>query len=292
MIAVNFSVDFELAWGDLARAACDTDFRRRVDTGSSNVARILEILEAFAIPSTWGIVAACCIPDMDRLQGIAPALFDAVRDPLSELRRSCEGWRGMLFRPDLVKAVAASRLVEVGSHGFLHLTPRTASSDTFVEDVRVSVRLLEETLQRPVASFIPPRNYFWPDRAFAGTGIHFVRHTAVLFLYQYSDPGRGAKAARLWNDLVSPVANEDADGGKVWFAFLRTDRGDAVWRRQLALLRNLVEHREGSLFCYTHPHNLDTAVSLARFGQFCDMVSSAQQRDLVGYRPFLRHVAA
>jgi peptidoglycan/xylan/chitin deacetylase (PgdA/CDA1 family) len=292
VIAVNFSVDFELAWGDLSRAGRDAEFRRKVEAGSSNVPQVLEILETHQIPSTWGIVAACCVSDVDQLQRIAPPLLESAHGALNELQQSCEGWRGLLFRPDLVRSVAASSLVDVGSHGFLHLTPRSASSEMFAEDVRISIRLLQDTVRGPVVSFIPPRNYFWPDQVYAGTGVHFVRHTPRIFLYQYSDPRRGAKFARLWNDLVSPVATEDANGAKAWFVFLRTDRGDAVWRRQRSLLHDLVERREGSLFCYTHPHNLDTAVSLARFGEFCEMVSSARQRERVAYRSFLRQVAA
>lgn len=291
MIAFNLSVDFELAWGDLARASRDGEFRCRVKTGIANTPKLLEILETHGVRSTWGTVGAMCAAELEDLRAIAPRPFESILGDLEQFRRSCATWSDMLCQPEIVKAVAAAPLVEVASHGLLHLTPRNASPEVFAEDVRISVRVLEETVRRHVVSFIPPQNYFWPNETYAGSGVRFVRHTPRVFGYSYSDPRRGAKVARLWNDLVSPVADEDAEGGKVWLAFLRMDRGAAVWRRQFAMLRRLIDGGRGSLFCYMHPHNLDSPAALSHFANFCAAVSAARDRNVVGYRPFLRRVS-
>jgi len=232
-----------------------------------------------------------CAAEPGDLQAIAPRPLESIQGDLEQFRRSCTTWSGMLFQPEVVKAVAACPLVEVASHGLLHLTPRNASPEVFAEDVRISVRVLEETVRRHVISFIPPQNYFWPNETYARSGVRFVRHTPRVFGYSYSDPRRGAKVARLWNDLVRPAEDEDAEGEKVWLAFLRLDRGATVWRRQFAMLRRLIDGGRGSLFCYTHPHNLDSPAPLSHFAEFCAAVAAASEREVLGHRPFLRRVS-
>ena len=156
-------------------------------------------------------------------------------------------------------------------------------------DVAASVARLRG-LGRDVDSFIPPQNYFWPDEAFVGTGIRYVRHTPHVCGYAYSDPRRPAKFVRLWNDLVSPVSYADAREPPVRLLFLRIDRGARLWERQLRMIRRLLTSGAGSLYCFSHPHNLDSAPLVHRFTQLCEAVGEAATAGTLTFCKFFRQL--
>jgi hypothetical protein len=118
-----------------------------------------------------------------------------------------------------------------------------------------------------------------------------VRHSPRVFGYSYSDPRLPAKLSRLWNDLVRPAWYTDASRGASRLLFLRHDRGAAIWEGQLRLLRRILSRGSGSVFCFTHPHNLDTPAMVDRFAQFCDLIAELQARGHLSFTRFARELA-
>jgi peptidoglycan/xylan/chitin deacetylase (PgdA/CDA1 family) len=288
MIRFNLSVDFELGWGDLRRVTHDAAFRQRVLKGLEQTPAILAALARSGIPSTWGVVGACCAGSIEELRERAPAAFSAVGLQLATLTQRRHACREVLFCRDAVAAIAQSAQVELASHGFLHLVPTMLPLAVLQSDVAASVASLRTFCAGALESFIPPQNYHWPDEAFVGSSMRYVRHTPSVGGYEYSDPRKPAKVLRLWNDLVRPVGYANRDGESAWLLFLRIDRGARLWEAQLRLIRRLLVCSEGSLYCFTHPHNLDSAVLVRRFGQLCEAIGEAAGRGAVTFTRFFR----
>lgn len=292
MVAFNLSIDFELGWGDLRRVACDDAFLQRVLKGLEQTPAILAALSESGIPSTWGVVGACCADSLEELQARAPGAYPVVEPQLAILAERRPGYRELLFCPEAVRAIGRAAQVELASHGFLHLVPTALALPVLQCDVAASVTSLQGFGSRPLASFIPPQNYDWPDEAFIATGLRYVRHTPRVGGYAYSDPGKPAKFARLWNDLVRPVRHRPRDGDSARLLFLRIDRGRALWETQLRLIRRLLVSGSDSLYCFSHPHNLDSGPLIRRFAQLCEVVAEAAQRGAVTFGKFSREVPA
>lgn len=286
MISVNFSMDFELAWGDLRRATRDDAFYARVLGGRAFTEKVLARLEHHSIPSVWGIVGACCSSSLDELRSAAPTAYAEVAGQLDDLQSRRPDFAEVLFCPDLVRRIAASPLVEIGSHGFLHLLPVGLNPAVLREDVLASVNALQRVTGRQLASFIPPQNFEWPDAAFTHSGIRFIRHTPKVFGYAYSDARVPAKLSRLWNDFVLPTRHHSALGRNAKLLFLRIDRGAALWRAQKSLIRRLLDDERGSVYFFSHPHNLDTQLILDRFEEFCGLVAQARAAGGLAFAPF------
>jgi peptidoglycan/xylan/chitin deacetylase (PgdA/CDA1 family) len=290
MIAANFSMDFELGWGDLRRVTHDDAFYARVVGGRILTERVLSLLERYSIPSVWGIVGACCASNLDSLRNAAPAAYQCVAADLEDLRRIRPGYAEVLFCPDLVRRIASSPLVEIGSHGFLHLYPLGLDPEVLRSDVQASVEALRSATGRNAVSFIPPQNFEWPEAAFEGSGIRFIRHTPSVLGFAYSDARAPAKLSRLWNDFVLPTSQRGSDGRDAKLLFLRLDRGDALWRAQKMLMRRLLASGRRTIFFYSHPHNLDTPALLQRFEEFCEIIATARERDGLAFAPFAKEV--
>lgn len=290
MIAFNLSVDFELGWGDLDRLAYDDVFYRRVVCGSERSQSVIELLSQRGIPSTWGVVGGCCCSSVDELREAVPQAFFVVDRQLEALTRRRVVYSEVLFCPDKVEAIARSSLIELGSHSFTHLVPTGLQASILQDDVAASVRVLSNLAGRSIVSFIPPKNYHWPDEAFNQSSIKFVRHTPDVYGQPYSDPHIRAKAARLWNDFVRPADHFSSTGERVRLCFLRVDRGRLLWEAQLLMLRRLLASGNGSLFCYIHPHNLDTSLFVQRFLDLCDVIEESKGKGKLVYRKFFREL--
>ncbi len=289
MLAFNLSIDFELGWGELHRLATDDRFYGRVVAGLAQTPQILAVLARNRIPSTWGVVAACCASSVEELRGNAPTAFRVVEGQLVALAARRRSYGEALFCADAVATISRTAGVTLASHGFLHLLPVGVATSVLQSDVATSVTRLRG-LGGDVDSFIPPQNYYWPDEAFVGTSIRYVRHTPHICGYAYSDPRRPAKFARLWNDLVSPVSYADARERPVRLLFLRFDRGRRVWERQLGMIRRLLGAGDGSLYCFSHPHNLDSAPLVRRFMQLCEAVGEAANAGRLNFCKFFRQL--
>jgi peptidoglycan/xylan/chitin deacetylase (PgdA/CDA1 family) len=286
VLTFNLSIDFELGWGELTRAAHDDRFYRRVVGGLEHTPQIL--LALTGIPSTWGVVAGCCAESVDELQARVPAAFHLVGPQLAALAQRRRAYREVLFCADAVRTIGRSAGVELASHGFLHLLPAGVPTAVLRSDVTASVAALRG-LAGSIESFIPPQNYEWPDEALVGTGIRYVRHTPIVCGYAYSDPRKAAKLARLWNDLVKPVSYGDGER-PVRLLFLRIDRGARLWERQLRMIRRLLSSRAGSLYCFSHPHNLGSAPLVCRFAQLCEAVGEAAAAGRLTFGRFFRQL--
>lgn len=286
MLAFNLSIDFELGWGELTRVAHDDRFYRRVVRGLERTPQILAALRS--IPSTWGVVAGCCAASLEELQARAPDAFHVVEPQLAALAQRRRAYRDVLFCADVVRAIGRAADVELASHGFLHLLPAGVPTVVLRSDVAASVVSLRGIASN-LDSFIPPQNYDWPDEALIGTGIRYVRHTPVVCGYAYSDPRRAAKFARLWNDLVSPVSHGGSEH-PARLLFLRIDRGARLWERQLRLIRRLLSSEVGSLYLFSHPHNLDAAHLVRRFTQLCEVIGEAAAAGRLTFSKFFRQL--
>jgi peptidoglycan/xylan/chitin deacetylase (PgdA/CDA1 family) len=255
--------------------------------GLARTRDVIALLEQRGIASTWGVVGGCCCASLDELRDRAPRAFPMVSGRLdAALRARPDSEWQILFCPEMVDAIAGSNVIEVGSHGFLHLVPNGVPAAVLRDDVAASVEVLRARTGKDVQSFIPPQNYHWPDEAFAGTGIEYVRHTPVVLGYPYSDPRSPAKFARLFNDFVRPVPH----GGVAKLLFLRIDRGARLWNAQLQLIRRLIEAGDGAVYCFSHPHNLDSDEVLARFTELCDVLAQARDKGELRFRRFFREL--
>lgn len=292
MIAFNLSVDFELAWGDLERVAHDDAFYQRVVSGLEHTRSVIDVLDRRGIPSTWGVVGACSCSSLEELRDHAPQAFGVVEKQLETLMQRRPAYLDVLFCPDTVKQIAKSSVIELGSHSFMHLLPKGLKLSILQDDVSASVRTLRGVAGTDVESFIPPQNCEWPDAAFEQTSIRYVRHTPHVFGYAYSDARMPAKLSRLWNDFIRPVRQRGGDGSRAQLLFLRIDRGQRLWDAQLALIRRLLASGSGSLFCFTHPHNLDSTLVVQRFAQLCELVGEARELGRLTFRKFFRELHA
>lgn len=290
MIALNLSVDFELAWGDLERVAYDDAFHGRVLGGLEQTDSVIQVLEQRRIPSTWGVVGGCCCDSLDEVRERATAIFAIVEKKLRLLRERRPAFARLLFCRRTVERIAGSAPIDVGSHGFMHLVPTGLDERVLQQDIVASTRALREIRGADIQSFIPPQNYVWPDSAFAGTGIRYVRHTPRIFGYEYSDPSAPAKLSRLWNDLWRPVDHRGSRGDPAKLLFLRIDRGARIWEAQLRLIRRLFVQGTGAIDLFTHPHNLDAPSVVHRFTQLCDLVAESRDRGKLSFRKFVREL--
>jgi|SRR5437588_3618967 len=289
MLAFNLSIDFELGWGELRRLASDERFYGRVVAGLAQTPQILAALARNRIPSTWGVVAACCASSVEDLRANAPTAFRVVEGRLVALAARRGSYAEALFCADAVATISRAAGVTLASHGFLHLLPVGVATSVLQSDVATSVTCLRG-FGSDVDSFIPPQNFYWPDEAFVGTSIRYVRHTPHVCGYAYSDPRRTAKFARLWNDLVSPVSYADAGEHPVRLLFLRVDRGRRLWERQLGMIRRLLSSGAGSLYCFSHPHNLSSTPLVHRFAQLCEAVGEAAIAGRLTFCKFFRQL--
>lgn len=290
MLAFNLSIDFELGWGDLRRVTYDDAFQHRVLKGLEQTPAILAALERNGVPSTWGVVGACCAESLEELRERAPGAFAAVEQELTALVQRRSAHREVLFCADAVTAIGQCAQVELASHGFLHLVPTIVPVPVLQSDVAASAASLRTFSGGVLESFIPPQNYHWPDEAFVGSSIRYVRHTPRIGGYSYSDPGKAAKFARLWNDLVRPGRYGRPGEQSARLLFLRIDRGARLWESQLRLIRRLLVSGTGALYCFSHPHNLDSAPLVRRFAQLCETVGEAAGRGAVTFTKFFREL--
>lgn len=289
MISLNISIDFELGWGDLGRLSSDEVFYNRVKGGLQQIGNIVEALQVSHVSSTWGIVGGCCCSSLDDLFDAAPQVYQVVKRDLQAVA-SRRDLSGALFCNDVVKEIAKSPYIEVGSHSFFHLVPTQLEHWILRDDVAASIKAISGSTGKQVSSFIPPQNYYWPDEAFAATTIRYVRHTPSIFGYEYSQPCTGAKLSRLWNDLVAPAGYRVGKQDNVYLFFLRVDRGSYVWQAQVQMFRRLLKTATGSVFCYIHPHNLDKPLFVQRFKDFCAIVADAREKGMLSFCNFFREL--
>jgi peptidoglycan/xylan/chitin deacetylase (PgdA/CDA1 family) len=289
VLTFNLSIDFELGWGALSRLAADDRFHDRVAAGLEHTPAVIGALTRYAIPSTWGVVAACSAESVEELAAQAPDAFRVVEPQLATLASRRRDYRRVLFCPQAVTTISRAAGVELASHGLLHLLPGGIAVPVLRSDVAASVARLRTT-GAAVESFIPPQNYHWPDEALTGMGIRYVRHTPKVFGFAYSDPRPPAKIARLWNDLIRPVSYRGGREHNVRLLFLRIDRGAGAWERQLRLIRQLLGAGAGSLYCFSHPHNLDSTTLVRRFTQLCEAVRDAAAAGSLTFGKFFRQL--
>jgi glycosyltransferase involved in cell wall biosynthesis/peptidoglycan/xylan/chitin deacetylase (PgdA/CDA1 family) len=289
-IAFNLSVDFEMGWGDLERLANDDVFYRRVIEGNAHVMEVIQLLGRLGLQSTWGVVGACSYADIGQLRDRAPRSFQAIEGRLKALSGRRADYLQALFCPGTVEAISRAAHIELGSHGFLHLEASQNPPATLQEDVIASVRALRQISGKAVQSFIPPRNFYWPDEVFSETQIKYVRHAPRILGRTYSDIRTPARLARLWNDFIRPTRAESSMGEAALLIYLRLDRGASLWNSQLRLLRRLLHAGSGMLYCYTHPHNLDTRAAIWRLQELCELVGEYRERNKLICPPFAREV--
>ena len=152
------------------------------------------------------------------------------------------------------------------------------------------MRALGQFSGKTVRSFIAPRNFYWPDEVFSETQIKYVRHAPRILGQRYSDVRIPARLARLWNDFILPTKAEGSNGAAALLIYLRLDRGASLWNSQMRLLRQLLTSGSGVLYCYTHPHNLDTPQSISRLQELCEIVGECRERGKLVCPPFAREV--
>lgn len=291
MVGFNLSVDFGLGWGDLERIARDDEFHRRAVNGAQRTLEVADLLEQARIPSTCAVVGGCCRASLDELQERAPRSFAAIWSGLERFQRSRGNYGRVLFCRPTVDPLARRKLIETGSHGFLHLIPTDLDAAVLQEDFAASVRVLPEACGREVLSFVPPQSYCWPREAFARTSIRHVRHSPIVYGRPYSGRGVLAKMLRLGNDVLRPTREVEAQGDKAARVFLRVDRGEAMWRIQLRTLEAAFKQTEGTVYCLTHPHYGHSSETLRRLADLCDLVQEYRERGMLRFQPFARNLA-
>lgn len=145
--AFNFTIDFELCWGNARQDGADIPLAQRAAWARrvrENFWPFLELSDRYQVPVTWAVVTRMLRPTARPAHAFSPAW--ARRDWYAhqeELALDQDLWDG---EPYLRALRDRAALHEVISHGFGHIDYADRATDPAVaeEDLRLSHQLLEQ----------------------------------------------------------------------------------------------------------------------------------------------------
>lgn len=158
----NFTIDFELCWGNAKRGVCDIPFKERVEAAkiqAENFFPFVELLEELNFPISWAVLGRLAHSE-DRLapeHKFAPpwARSDWYKKP-SNAEVPSEYWDGKTYLETLKKRLP---FCEILSHGYAHIdySDPTTTADIAENDLKLSKSALEE-FGFDVSGFVYPCN--------------------------------------------------------------------------------------------------------------------------------------
>lgn len=158
------SLDFELFWG--MQDICPLDrYRDHVMGGRKAIGSLLELFQRHGIHATWATVGMMFAED----EAEAKRYFPSPKRLPSYIKSECSAYRcfghipetdqDCFFSPDLIKQIADTPGMEIGSHTFSHYYCREAGQtiDQFEADIQAAVQIAQDKGYR-LSSIVLPRN--------------------------------------------------------------------------------------------------------------------------------------
>lgn len=172
----NFSIDFELFWGNAYKAGHEMSVQERLDNAefaTKSLGVFRQLLIELQMPTTWAVVAKLISPHM------RPSPEQSFRPPWSltdwyEVPQKAS--RELYEAQDFVKSLTTEQSFEVVSHGFGHIEFADPSVTSVIasEDIRLSKEVLKETVTTNEA-FIYSSNKINHTEVLPPMGYHIIR---------------------------------------------------------------------------------------------------------------------
>ncbi|AXR78725.1 polysaccharide deacetylase family protein [Natrarchaeobaculum sulfurireducens] len=274
MGSVVLSVDAELAWGfhDLPEPP-----RQRIRNARWGWQRLLELLEDYDVPATWGVVGHLLLESCDGRHADHPAAADGwfEREPGGSFEDD-DRWYGL----DLVAAVRNGRPShEIGCHTFSHVV-FDQSTDRAVVDAELERCVsVADRHGLSLESFVFPRNVVGHRDALAEYDFDCYRGIGPPRWYDHSRfyrPGKLASfvAGRTPPPLVVPEIDEhglvNVPASLCLFSFEGTARsvvepfvGDPVLRKA-KLGIDAAASSDGICHFWLHPNDITSTRDVRR----------------------------
>lgn len=276
--AVTISIDLELAWGNwdnlTSAQASNVEHKER-----PIVRRLVETLDAHAVPVTWAFVAA-------------------LLDPKSA--RGRPGGERLWYAPEVIEMIRSAKVRhDLGSHGGRHIYLDSVSDDEAAADLEFAQGVhFENGLEW--GSFVFPRNQIGRKPLLAKHGIRVYRGTDHAWHQRIRNrqPLLG-RAANLIDKML-PTAPEtvrpEADcamvnlPGSLLFFGREGVRGITPRGAMKAKLASglAAARRDGGVFhLWFHPSNFwyDTEAQFETFGAFLRDVAESADRGEIEIKP-------
>ncbi|MDZ7729854.1 MAG: polysaccharide deacetylase family protein [Natrialbaceae archaeon] len=258
MGSVVLSIDAELGWGfhDLQSPPID-----RIESGRRGWTRLIELLEAYDVPATWGIVGHLMLDTCDGRHEAHPT-------PDNWFAQERTRWKhreDLRFAPALVQRLLQSPVDhEVACHSFSHVEfdRETTTRDIAAAEIERSLEIASEWGLH-LNSFIFPRNGVGHREVLADYGLQTYRGPSTGSL------GLRRMVAGLLDEealLVTPTVDEyglvNVPASLFLFGFERPWRSivKSVWRDPMvACATRGIEHAarsDGVCHLWLHPNNL------------------------------------
>ncbi|WP_323171705.1 polysaccharide deacetylase [Natrialba sp. PRR66] len=288
MGSVLISIDAELAWGfhDLDQPPVE-----RVQNARWGWRRLLELLDAYEVPATWGVVGHLLLERCDGRHAGHPAARDGWfdRDPGGRATTH-DHWFGM----DLVNAVRDADVEhELGCHSFSHACFDPEVTDRAVAEAELAA-CLTAARDRGLSfdSFLFPRNDIGYTELLAEYGFSCYRGRSPAQWYDrpWLYPiGKFASytAGMTPPPLVTPEVDENGivnvPGSLCLFSFEGLARsivepvvGDPVVRKA-ALGIDAAAAGDGICHLWLHPNDLTTPRRVARLRRILEIIDERRR---------------
>ena len=271
--ALVVSLDFELHWGVLERAA-DGPYRANLEGVPESVRGTLALFREFGIAATWATVGFLFARSRGERERFSPAVRPRYSVPLPDPYRvptgEGEADDPLHYAPTLVAEIGATPGQELATHTFSHLyclEPAENLREAFRHDLRAAQAIMRETAGVQARSIVFPRNQHNPafDDLLAGEGITCFRgctrafgwapraragHTLAMRAARAVDAYAGGAHSVRWSEVRQPsgLCNLPAR------LLLRPGSAGLKARRIVRALRHAARAGE-ILHLWWHPHN-------------------------------------
>lgn len=152
------SLDLELGWGFYSNPQSEilAELRRKPDEYISAVRKLLEQLDEYDIPATWGTVGHLLLNEKGKFIHRDLPQF---QEGLIEWERYQEKCSTPLYRaPDVVKSILAAEMEhEIATHGFFHLPFTNCSEEVADLELKLSKKAAKQ-FGVDIKSLIFPEN--------------------------------------------------------------------------------------------------------------------------------------
>ena len=171
----NFTIDFELGWGNARNGDSDLSVSHRKDdfwAQKENFYPFLEMLERLQFSMSWALLGKLLAPDVSAQAPFSPTWSQsdwyAIPHAIEEART---------LGPEFLEALKqCSPTQEILSHGFAHIDYQDSATtdDVAEEDLRRSVTLLGD-FGLHVAGFVFPCNHVAHENLLSTHGVTMYR---------------------------------------------------------------------------------------------------------------------
>ena len=162
------SLDMELMWGIIEKPTANFYGQTNIRHVPTVIDRLLHLFKKYNIHATFGVVGFLLYEDKESLMNDLPSRCPTYkREFLSPYNGYINTIKAedcnLYFAPELIKKIASTEGMEIGSHTFCHYycTEKGQSLEQFREDVKKSFSIAEKNGYN-LCSIIFPRNQVSP----------------------------------------------------------------------------------------------------------------------------------